>query len=334
MSCRTAAAPGGERQGADWGRFADGIGMVGFAVFLLMNTTGFLPWSFWLDAISLWPLLVMSAGVKIAFEKSRAPWLVLIGPAIVLGGLAWLASGARPEGPVGPWQPEAAAMPEGGATGVELEVKLVGARLRVTSASELPPGHLVDGRSMGRHESARLEVDKDGDRARVLLRGGERHGVVFLPRPKERWELELPPALPVGVRLSGAGIGARFELTRGPFLGLRSNGAFVGVEARLPAPAKDIEIRMEGAFNSLTLIVPEGTPVRVHGAGLPFNAVNRGVAGKAGRPGYDVRVGGVFSAVDVRTDPAISPEPPAEAVPPPGERPLPEAPPGGAGKVS
>jgi hypothetical protein len=69
---------------------------------------------------------------------------------------------------------------------------------------------------------------------------------------------------------------------------------------------------MKGVFNSLELAVPEGVPVRVHGAGLPFNAVDRGVRGSEGRPGYDVRVEGIFSAVDVRRD-----RPPAEAPPAP-----------------
>jgi hypothetical protein len=100
---------------------------------------------------------------------------------------------------------------------------------------------------------------------------------------------------------------------------------------------------MNGVFNSLSLSVPEGTPVRVHGPGLPFNAVDRGVRGAEGRPGYDVNVQGIFSAVEVRTDPALSREPPpvvrpadAPAPVPPAAPPLPspsrppaEAPPSG-----
>ena len=78
---------------------------------------------------------------------------------------------------------------------------------------------------------------------------------------------------------------------------------------------------MNGVFNSLTLSVPEGTPVRVHGPGLPFNAVDRGVRGTEGRPGYDVSVQGIFSAVDVITDRAISPEPPAAPAVPRSRRP-------------
>ena len=95
----------GDRPRADWGKAAEGIQLAGFAVFLLLNTTGALPWSFWLDAIALWPVLVMSAGVKIAFEKSRAPWLLLLRPVLVLGALAWLASGNRPRRPPGRGRP-------------------------------------------------------------------------------------------------------------------------------------------------------------------------------------------------------------------------------------
>jgi hypothetical protein len=81
---------------------------------------------------------------------------------------------------------------------------------------------------------------------------------------------------------------------------------------------------MNGVFQSLDLVVPEGTPVRVHGPGLPFNAASRGVRGVEGRPGYDVQVHGIFHAIEVRTDRAISPEPP----PLPASPPAPASPPG------
>jgi hypothetical protein len=303
------ATPGGEKPGADWARAAEGIQLAGIAVFLLLNTMGYLPWSFWLDAIALWPLLIMSAGIRIAFEKTRARWLVLAGPAIILGGLAWLASGARPEAPLGPWEPEVADRPEG-VERVNLETKLVGARLRVAVVTQMPPGRLVDGGSIAGHDTTHLEAAAEGPLARVNLNAGEKHGFVFLPRRKERWELRLPAELPLRVRVAGAGVGGDLDLTAGTFEGLQTDGVFIGVDARLPAPREETEIRMNGVFNSLKLVVPEGTPVRVHGAGLPFNAVNRGVRGIEGRPGYDVHVQGIFSAVEVRTDRSISPDPP------------------------
>ncbi len=325
------AAPGAARTRADWARAAEGIQMAGFAVFLLLNTMGYLPWSFWLDAIALWPLLVMSAGIRIAFDRTRAPWIVLAGPALILGGLAWLASGARPGPPSGPWEPEFASRPAG-VERVDLDAKLLGARLRLAAARDLPAGRLVDGQSIASHHVTRLEADRDGTLARVRLSAGERHGIVFLPRPREQWDLRLPAELPLRVRVSGAGVGGRFDLASASTESLRTEGVFIGVEARLAAPREDTEIQMNGVFNSLSLTVPEGTPVRVHGAGLPFNAVDRGVKGVEGRPGYDVQVQGIFSAVEVRTDQAIPPEPPpllakpgAPSARPPAEAPAPRA---------
>src|SRR4029453_4042540 len=106
MGCaRTTTVPGAPPK-VDWKRAADGIGLSVCAFFLLLTTTGVLPWAFWMDAISLGPLLILSAGIKITFEKTRAPWLVLLGPAVVLTGLTWVATGASPELAAGNWKCE------------------------------------------------------------------------------------------------------------------------------------------------------------------------------------------------------------------------------------
>jgi hypothetical protein len=326
MGC---SATGEPRPRADWARAAEGLQLAGFAVFLLLNTTGVLPWSFWIDAISLWPVLIMSAGVKVAFAKSRAPWLLLLGPVLVLGSLAWLASGRRPEAPPGPW--ETAVLPRSAdATKLEIEAGLAGARLRLARATDLPDDRLVDGRSRRRSDRTRLDARTEDGVARVRLDGGRRHGIVFLPRAREDWDLRLPAALPLRVRIRGAGVGGDLDLTGGTLEGLHAEGVFIGVDARLPAPREETDLRMKGVFNSLSLSVPEGTPVSVKGAGLPFNAVDRGVRGAEGRPGYRVQVEGIFSAVEVRTDRAISPGPPPPPVSPspaPTPRPPAEAPP-------
>ncbi len=107
---------------------------------------------------------------------------------------------------------------------------------------------------------------------------------------------------------------SELDLSRGSFAGGRLEGVFLATDLRLPAPSAPQRIKLGGVFNSLTLTVPEGTPVHVHGPGLPFNAVDRGGNGAPGRPGYDVNVEGIFTAVDVRIEPT-SAHPPAEAEP-------------------
>ncbi len=323
-----AATPSEERPRADWGRAADGIGLIGFAFLLLLCTTGVLPWSFWFDAIVLWPLLIMSAGIKIAFEKSRAPWLVLLGPAIVLGGLGWVAAGARPETTAGPWAAESAARP-GEARSVRLDARVAGAWLDVESRA-LPAGVLADGRAAGRHDRSRLETTMEGDEARVRLVAGRRDGVVFLPGRKERWEVALPTDLPVRLDVNAVGVRGRLDLSRGRVTDGEIQGVFLALDLRLPRPEQPVTLRLKGVFNATRISVPRGTPVRVHGAGLPFNAVRRQTPGDAGAPGYDVRVEGVFTAVTVDNRHG---GPPPEAPPPPapprpeGTPPLPEAPP-------
>lgn len=320
MTCSAPPAPSdGRRPPANWGRAAEGIQLTGFAVFLLLNTTGLLPWSFWLDAIALWPVLIMSAGIKIAFEKSRAPWLLLLGPLLVLGSLAWVASGSRPEPAVGPWKQETQARPPG-AKSVLLRGRLAGARLHLATA-ELDPALIVEARSAGSTENARLETHADGEQALVKMQGGWRKGFVVLPGRREQWDLRLPASLPVSLDLNGAALRTTADLSSGRLTDGRLDGVFMGLDLRLPAPDKPVELELGGVFNALTLSVPAGVPVRVHGAGLPFNAIDRGVPGAAGAPGYDVRVKGIFTAVSVETRASSEAAPGGAA----GGRPKPEA---------
>jgi hypothetical protein len=314
------------RPPADWGRAAEGIQMAGIALFLLLNTTGVLPWSFWLEALSLWPVLIMSAGVKVAFEKSRAPWVVLLGPALVLGSLAWVASGARADVPVGPWLEEKAKPRAPGIERLRLTTNLAGSRLEVASV-ELDPAQLVDARSVGRPDNAAVDVSEDHGVGRVQLKGGGWQQGLSFPR-RQRWDLRLPADLPVALDLRGAGVRSSVDLSRGRVEDGRIDGVFLGTELRLPAPDATVTLVLNGVFNALHVVVPAGVPVRVEGAGFPFNAVQRGVQGNAEIPGYELKVTGIFSAVSVtRADgeadgptPRATKRPPAEAEPgpPPG----------------
>ncbi len=327
MGCGSAVTnPAGERPKADWKRAADGIGLAGVAVFLLLNTTGALPWSFWFDALALWPLLIMSAGVKIAFEKTRAPWLVMLGPAIVLGGLAWVATGARPDVEAGPWKAAGPLPRPEGATRVKLDLKLFGSRLKV-AARDLEQGALADARSIERQSNASLEVKREGETAHVRLDASERHGVVILPGRRQRWELGVPSELPLRYGLDGVLVRSSFDLARSRFEGGRLNGVFLITQLTLPAVDAPVKLGLNGVFNVLRVSVPEGTPVRIRGTGLPFNLIKRRVVGDAGRTGYEIQVDGILNAVAVDTRRSTRPEAP-EASPPAAKRPKPEAEPG------
>jgi hypothetical protein len=277
----------------------DGVFLIGLGVFALLNASGRLPWSFWYDALSLWPILIVSGGLRIAVERSRTPWLALLGPAMVLTVLGVLATGRIDVVP-GPWLPVAARQPEGAAS-YTLRVKMASARMDV-HVKPLAEGTLLEGRQASRESKAKVEATKveEGD-AKLDLNIEMRGFTALLPGRNSRWEVDATNALPLKVEIDGAMIGARMDLTQGRLQHGTLRGAFKGLVLRLPRPREPVHLELHGAFNAIDLYVPAGTPVRVHGPGFPFNIVDRGSGDPkdAAHPGYEVHYSGVFSRVGV-----------------------------------
>ena len=323
MICTSSiVTPTGQPTKADWNRAADGIGLAGFAVFFLLNTTGVVPWSMWLEAIPLWPLLIVSAGVKMTFEKTRMPWMVLLGPAILLGGLAWVASGARFDTTTGNWKAEGPLPQPEGARHLKLDLDLVASRLHVEGRA-VEGGALADARSIERLADTKLAVSRDGDAATLRLDSGTKGGVAWLPGRRQRWQLGVPTDVPVGFDLTGAMVRSRFDLAQSRVESGVVHGVFLATTLALPAVEAPVKLKLNGVFNILRVSVPKGTPVRVHGTGFPFNLLKRRVVGDPEKPGYEIQLDGIFSAIaiDIRSTPKPAEAPPAEATPDATSRP-------------
>ena len=325
------------RPPVDWRRASDGIQLAGFAVFLLLNTTGVLPWSIWLDAIALWPVLLMSAGLRMAVDRSRAPWLqlALAGPR---PRRAELARVLRP-----PADPLRARLDRRLRSPAPRGSTAYGSRGSSSARDSRPlprrsrPGALVEGRMASRRGTARIAAPVDGTTAELRVEGPRRGGPwLWAPGASDQWDLRLDESLPLTVKLGGAMSRVDLDLSGGRLEHVAVEGVFMGTDLRLPRPERDTEVRIAGVFNAVTISVPEGTPVRVHGPGLPFNIVDRGAHGSG--PGYDVNLGGIFSAATVETrpgEPALAASPGSDAgaarpapspAGPPASRPPAEAP--------
>jgi hypothetical protein len=306
----------GTRPKANWSRAAEGLQMAGFGVFLFLNTTGVLPWSFWLDAAAYWPVLIIVAGLRMTVDRSRVPWMVLLGPVIILGTLAWVAFGSRPDVPPSNWVPQTAQRAEG-VSRWSLRTDLVGTHLDLT-ARPLDPGLLAKGRSASRDDRARIEVQRDGDTATVRL--GLRPHVVWAFLTRDRWDLALANALPLALDVKGAMIRGTADLASARVSSAGVDGAFIALDLRLPRPEEPVHVRLAGAFNAIHVAVPPGTPVSVR-ADTPINDIHRpsSLAREgAEAPGYDVKIEGVFNSVtveesDVAPNAPNAPSPPAEA---------------------
>jgi hypothetical protein len=288
--------------GVDWVRLADGVFLAGLGVFAYLSATDRLPWTFWFDVLSMWPILLITAGLRIAVGQTRQAWMIVFGPLLVLAVLAGMASGRLDRAAPGPWQSFSEAHGTE-ATRVVLAGALHSSRVELVAQS-LPEGVALQGRRGSREDRARVERKPDPKTDRITLVNGDYGLATILPGRMSRWELAATDAVPVGVRLEGAVIGSKIDLTRGALADATFAGVFLGSEMRLPRPKAPVKVTVKGVFNVVELVVPPGTPVRVHGPGLPANVVDRGNGADPfdpANPGYEVRIEGIFSRLGVTT---------------------------------
>lgn len=73
----------------DLKRAAEGLTVIAVGAVLLGNTLGYLPWSVWWNVLSLWPLLIVAAGVDIIGRGTDNTWLRVLSSLLVVGGLLY-----------------------------------------------------------------------------------------------------------------------------------------------------------------------------------------------------------------------------------------------------
>lgn len=283
--------------GLGWRRISRGILMLGFGIFLLLTTTGRLPWSFWLAAGTYWPVILVGLGIRIIFEKSRAPWAILLSPLLILSTMAYAAwsGGAWPAPELAPFQVgRESDLDEwtlaGGLGFADLEVR----------AAPTAEGILLSGQApAGRGGPASLK--RSGRSGRVRLGRDARDRIIFhsVPRRMRPWEIEIAQDLPVSVDLALGFCRGNLALAEAAVKRIEIDGGFNDLTIRLGVPTESTRIDFEGAFNRIELIVPPQTPVSVSTDGLLNLVDGREGARRLEGPGYRLAVDGAFNSFSV-----------------------------------
>lgn len=285
--------------GIDWSRVSRGLYLAGFGAFLLLTTQDILPWSLWRAALAWWPVLLVALGIRLIFERSRAPWAVLISPLLVLGTLTYVAV-TGPATSARDWAPLRAARPRG-ADHWTLEGKMALARLDLT-ARPLAGDLLVEGRAAP-GDGAALHVSGGPEDVRVRL-GGRGRGwpILIFPGQTQACDLALTRDLPVALDLGLAFTEGKLDVASAEVSRVDLEGAFNDLTLRLGAPGSDIRLNFEGAFNQVRVVVPPSVPVRVSRSGLLNSVDGRPEARSLTGPGYRLGLEGAFNRVVIRPD--------------------------------
>lgn len=280
-----------------WKPVARGATLIVLGSFLLLTAQGALPWSFWLEALSYWPVILLAHGLRLILDR-RAPWAALIPPVLLLGTLTYVAT-RQPEAGPQEFTPLLAERPED-LERWELSARMVLADLELT-ARPMPERILAEGRAAvrGSHE---FDVSRTGNAARLKVAspaGGwpfpHAHG------GRERWEIGLSHDLPLALDLDLAFTGGVAELTTLRLSRLSLEGAFNDLTLRLGEPTTNVRIDIEGVSNQVKLIVPSSTPVRVSTDGILNRVRGRPKAEGLEGPSYRLDVDGVLNRVTVES---------------------------------
>ena len=283
-----------------WGRVSRGLSCIGFGVFFLLATQGFLHRGFWLDALAYWPVLLIALGLRLMFQHSRTPWAVLVSPLVIMGTLSYVAW----RGPVtlsAEWSTVRAAR-DPGVERWSLDAEMALADLEVRAVPGAP-GLLLQGRTAPA-DLGRVRVTGRGDSSRVRLRSDrwDSGTIRFLPIRRHRWEVDVTNDLPVALRLATSFAEGELDLATIEVTRADLDGAFNDLTLRLGTPRSDTRVNVEGAFNRLELVVPEDTPVRVSTNGVNNLVDRRSNRGELSGPAYRLRADGAFNRVVIRSN--------------------------------
>jgi hypothetical protein len=271
-------------KGVSWG-----VLLVSIGVILLLNTSGRLSWGVWIELLRLWPVLLISAGIRLIFAGTRAHALCLMGPALVAVTAGWVAS-RYDEGSESwrfPDHVETITLEcAPGGVPPRLAVRFAGGRLILTGEATQSAGgagtHAAESGAAGSGDASASDPGIsgslhysggspswtcDGGEAGLKSRGRFRDFNIVLPFTDEgtRWDAKLRSARPLGLRLDLAAASADIDLRSLILDRADIDSAASKVVLRLGSPRGRVPIRIQGALSRVRVVAPEGTCVTVTG---------------------------------------------------------------------
>lgn len=258
-------------------RLLNGLVLVVVGAILLMNTSGYLPWSVWDSAVSFWPILVIGLGLQLVFSKWKVPWFaVAIVVILILGAMfpgggwhgPWRRSnGLRWEFRL-PWKPmehtEEYTVPLGptisrlkmelGAPSLELEAR-GDSGLNNLGSPILMKGNL----SWDRYEPSRSWEEVDGE-TRVSIKAPDRNGA---EAGKQVWDLALNPSIATSVKVTGGVANVTMDCKSVDLGDLDISAGVVDLDIAFGLSGKDTKVTVSGGAATVDVTVPRAAGLRV-----------------------------------------------------------------------
>jgi hypothetical protein len=250
-------------------RFLDGLVTVAVGVILLGNTTGYLSWSVWWQVLSLWPVLLISAGLGILGKAVGQGWLRAAGTVVVLLALGFAAatSGAgtvlMPLGATG-GAPFSYTEPLGTTTQAELDLKVGVGQVTMDTGA---PSDLVAITGTSPWGSPTFVATRSGSAVTMSFELPGSQGIAVYPgsvsartdvalSEASAWDVTVDSGVSsLDADLSGVPVGNLLLKT-----GVSTNRIRLG---RVPQGATQAQMRVESGVASVDITIPRDAEARI-----------------------------------------------------------------------
>lgn len=303
-------------------RVFDGLSLVALGLVLLGMTTGVIEWSALLNIVSLWPLLLVAAGIDLIGKSLGSAWVRALSSVVFIGGLVYAVFVMPADGWPGvvgfrPLGREPAAFagsvpaPTAGLADAELRVGSWAGRVALRASEATADVIAWEGRSSASEPD--VDVSREASSAVVRVDMPEGPGLL-LGRPRdERTEFALARGVPWTIRMASGAGELRADLSRLQVDELRVDSGVGAADVKLPRPLDDgSRMVVDSGIAGVTLALPDDAGARLRfdtGIGshdLPDGFRREGdwwvsPGFDAGSPSWEVVFGSGIGSVNVTT---------------------------------
>jgi len=247
-----------------------GIALILVGLILLLNKLGVLGWDVWWYLGSLWPLLLVLAGIALLWRRWVLPWGLIL---LAAGGIIWylLAGGPVSARLLDSDQLKTETLQVEQAFGSEikegeLNLRFGAGSLFLGSGKER---RLTGSLDFSSGQKPVVDCQVNDNRAVVNIHpGDDSSGPLGRKLLGEyRWDLRLPSGFPWRVDLNVGAASGILDLTNLTLSGFNIQGGACSLRANLGPPASAVSGHLSLGASHITLALPKGTLVRVRWKG-------------------------------------------------------------------